>query len=164
MTVAVTQKQRAAANRPPLFFAREVQLTRTYVFRADDFYRGGPVGRSLGAEADSADIQNLAEHVLRKKSNRTSRYVSVTLELKIARRFTKAPDYRHVRKVEYARLLDLMAQGIINIWDATRVNAELTRAPKKLARKARYVRAMMERNSELLIEGQFPAEFLEYVN
>ena len=66
--------------------------------------------------------------------------------------------------MEYARLLDLMAQGIINIWDATRVNDELTRAPKKLARKARYVRAMMERNSELLIEGQFPAEFLEYVN
>src|SRR5207253_5844400 len=101
------------------------------------FYRQGPVGRALGSEADAADIQNFAIHVLRKESNRTSRYVSFTKELKIARRFTKASDYRHIRKLEYARLLDLAEQGIINIWDAPRVYAELTRASKEAHQESR---------------------------
>src|SRR5205823_2612320 len=73
---------------------------RNYVFRGDDHYRGGPLGRALGAEADTADIQNFADHVLRKESTRTSRYTSFTEEVKVARKFTTASDNRHVQKVE----------------------------------------------------------------
>ena len=29
-----------------------------YLFRGDDHYRGGPVGKALGVEADGADIQD----------------------------------------------------------------------------------------------------------
>jgi hypothetical protein len=139
-------------------------VTRTNLFRADDFYRGGPGGSASGLEADSADIQDFIEHVLRKESNRTSRYVSFTEELKAARRFTLAPDQRHIRKVEWARLQDLASQGIIVIWDADRVYERLSQGSKKLAKKANDVRASMQRNSELLIEGQLSEELFERVN
>jgi hypothetical protein len=141
-----------------------VHLPRTYLFRGDDFYRGGPVGRALGLEADSANIQDFIEHVLRKESNRTSRYVSFTEELKAAERFTLAPDNRHIRKVEWARLQDLASQGIIQIWDAERVYEALSQGSRKLVKKANDVRAAMRRNSELLIEGQLSEEFFERVN
>ena len=58
---------------------------RKYIFRGDDNYRGGPVGRALGAEADAADIQNIADHVLRKESNLSSRYTSFTEGAAVAR-------------------------------------------------------------------------------
>lgn len=93
--------------------AAEFPPHRRYLFRGDDNYRGGPVGLAFGSEADAADIQNFADHVLRKESSRTSRYVSFTEEVRVARRFTSAADDRRVRKVEAARLRELMAQGII---------------------------------------------------
>jgi hypothetical protein len=42
---------------------------RSYVFRGDDRYQGGPVGRALGA--DAADIQDFADHVLGSRMNPT---------------------------------------------------------------------------------------------
>src|SRR5436190_14967945 len=94
------------------------EKTRNYIFRGDDNYRGGPVGRALGVEADTADIQNFADHVLRKESNLSSRYTSFTEETKIARKFTLASDNRFVRKAEMARLRELQSQGTIKIWDS----------------------------------------------
>lgn len=40
----------------------------------------------------------------------------------------------------------------------------LAQAQRKLARQAADVRNAMRRNSELLIEGQIPADYLERVN
>jgi hypothetical protein len=137
---------------------------RNYVFRGDDNYRGGPVGRALGAEADAADIQNFADHVLRKESNLSSRYTSFTEETKVARKFTLAFDNRYVRKAEMARLRELQSQGTIRIWDSDQVYDALRQGPRKLARQAADVRTAMRRNSELLIEGQIPADVLEPVN
>ena len=31
---------------------------RTYIFRGDDSFRGGTIGRAFGPEADEADIQD----------------------------------------------------------------------------------------------------------
>jgi hypothetical protein len=87
-------------NDPVMEAAETSAKERTYVFRGDDAYQGGPVGRALGAQADEADIQNFADHVLRKESNRASRYVSFTGEVKVARRFTSAPDNRNICKAE----------------------------------------------------------------
>ena len=134
---------------------------RSYVFRGDDDYRGGPVGRALGAEADAADIQNFADHVLRKESNRSSRYVSFTEEVKVARRFASASDNRYVRKADVAALRDLELQGVIRIWDADEVHAALNEGPRKLAKQASDVRAAMRRNGESLIEGRIPEGVLE---
>lgn len=122
-----------------------------YLFRGDDNCRGGPVGLSLGEEADAADIQDFAEHVLRKESQRTSRYASFTMETKIARKFTSAPDNRYVRKVELIVLRELERQGFIKVWDAEQVHAVLRQGPKKLANQAADVRAAMRKNRESLI-------------
>lgn len=135
-----------------------------YLFRGDDNYRGGPVGPSLGEEADAAHIQDFAEHVLRKESQRTSRYTSFTMETKIARKFTSASDNRYVRKVELIVLHELERQGFIKVWDAEQVHAALRQGPKKLANQAADVRAAMRKNREILIEGQIPEGILQTVN
>lgn len=134
---------------------------RNYVFRGDDNYRGGPVGRALGVEADGADIQNFADHVLRKESNRTSRYSSFTEEVTVARKFTSASDNRYVSKADMTSLRELEAQGVIRIWDPDQVHVVLREGPRKLAMQASDVRAAMRRNSEILVEGQIPAGILE---
>jgi hypothetical protein len=102
--------------------------------------------------------------VLRKESNRTSRYVSFTQDPKIARRFTTASDNRFVRKAEMGALRALEAQGEIRIWDPDQVEAALARGPRKLAKRAADVRAAMGRNSEILIEGQIPGGLLSPTN
>jgi hypothetical protein len=137
---------------------------RRYVFRGDDSYRNGAIGRALGAEADAADIQDFAEHILRKEPNRTSRYVSFTQDVKVARRFTTACDNRFVRKADLAALRALEAQGEIRVWGPDQVEAGLARGPRKLAKRAADVRAAMVRNSEILIEGQIPGGVLTTTN
>jgi hypothetical protein len=137
---------------------------RSYFFRGDDQYRGGPVGRDFGAEADAADIQNPADHVLRKESNRSSRYTSFTTETKIARRFTSAEDHRYVRKVDMIRLRELESLGTIRIWTPDLVHAELSQGPRKLAKQAADVRTAMRRNREILVEGQIPEHLIEFVS
>jgi hypothetical protein len=134
---------------------------RTYLFRGDDNYVGGPVGRALGSDADGADIQDPAEHVLRKECMRSSRYTSFTEEVKVARKFTSAQDNRYVYKAELAELCNLEAQGVIRIWDPDRVHEALLASGKKLAKQAADVRTAMQRNSEILIEGQIPAGVLK---
>jgi hypothetical protein len=137
---------------------------RNFLFRGDDNYRGGPAGRALGAEADTADIQNFADHVLRKESNRTSRYTSFTQELKVARKFTSASDNRYVSKADIAALRELETQGQIRIWDPDQVEAALREGPRKLPKQAADVRAAMRRNSEILVEGRIPVGILERTN
>jgi hypothetical protein len=129
--------------------AASAATERDYVFRGDDNYRGGPVGRALGAEADAADIQNIADHVLRKESSTTSRYTSFTEEVKVARKFTSAADGRYVSKADVAVLRDLEAAGVIEIWYPHQAYAALKAGPKKLAKQAADVRAAMTKNSEL---------------
>lgn len=141
-----------------------VAKPRTYGFRGDDNYQVGPVGRSLGAEADAADIQTFADHVLRKESSLSSRYVSFTEEVKVARKFTSASDNRNVRKVDIKVLQELDKRGVIRIWDPDRVCEALKAGPKKLAKQASDVRAAMRRNNEILIEGQIPEGVLQPTN
>jgi hypothetical protein len=138
--------------------------TKKYVFRGDDKYRGGAVGKALGADADSAKIQSFDYHVLRKESNVTSRFTSFTTELKIARKFTGAVDDRRVAKADMSKLQEIESRGIIRIWDPDQVFEVLMDGPRKLARQAGDVRSAMRRNCEILIEGQVPARIVLLVN
>lgn len=138
--------------------------TRTYFFRGDDRYTGGYVGRALGTHADAADIQNPADHVLRKESSRSSRFTSFSLEVAVARKFTSASDNRCVIKVKVSSLEELESQGILRILNADRVFEILREGPRKYAKQAADVRTAMLRNCEILIEGQIPAELLERTN
>ena len=136
----------------------------SFLFRGDDGYFGGSIGRELGAEADAADIQNPADHVLRKESNRSSRFASFTEEVKIARKFTSASDNRHVSKVEWSALLECDARAAIRIWTPDRVHTALLAGSRRDARQASDVRAAMARNNEILIEGCIPAEIVHRTN
>ena len=142
----------------------DVLGSRKYLFRGDESYRDGSIGRELGEEADSADIQDFAEHVLRKESTRSSRFTSFTEELKIARSiFTSAADNRFVIKVELSALRELESKGAIRIWDPEQVSNLLNQGPRKLAKRAADVRTAMRRNREVLVEGRIPGEIIETV-
>src|SRR4051794_4189406 len=154
----------AAAEESTAEDAANAVRKRNYLFRGDDNYGGGPIGKSLGAEPDAADNQDFAAHVPRKESNRTSRYASFTEEVKVAQKFTSASDNRYVSKADLAALRELEAQGVIRIWGPDQVYAALKEGPKKLAKQASDVQGAMTRNSEILIEGQIPAGALERTN
>lgn len=132
-----------------------------YLLRGDDYYRGGPIGKALGVEADEADIQDFADHVLRKETRRSSRYTSFTTEVKIAKKFSRAADCRAVVKVKTAVLRELESQNVLRIWNSNQVYERLIRDTKKLAKQAGDVRTAMRRNGEILIEGQVPANVID---
>jgi len=94
----------------------------------------------------------------------SSRYASFTEEVRIARKFTSAPDNRYVCKADLAALREVEARGGIRIWNADQVYAALMEGPRKLAKQASDVRAAMKRNCEILIEGQIPVGILEQAN
>jgi hypothetical protein len=118
----------------------------TYLFRGDSGLRDGPIGRALGEDADSADIQNCADHVLRKESRRSSRYSSFTAEVAIARKFTSSADNRDVGKVKLNVLRQLESVGAARILDPDCLYNELLALGGKQTRQAADVRAAMRRN------------------
>ncbi|WP_196349532.1 RHS repeat domain-containing protein [Planctopirus limnophila] len=135
------------------FFGRKL-------FRADDFWDGGPVGIPL-AEAALAKIQTFAEHVLRKRRNDTSRYTSFSTMLKDAKRFTDAPDNRYISKAEFDALHKLEQDGIIKIHTPESVYQRMMAGTADEVKEAKDVRDAMIRNHEILIEGQIPAGLLK---
>jgi hypothetical protein len=141
----------------------------SYLFRADDNYRmGDPVGFELDSEeAMEADIQNPLAHVLDKESGQTSRYVSFSVAIAIKggggpRRFTKN---NKILKVALAALQQLEANGRIRIYTPEQVTEMIRKNPKKkINRQANNVQAAMEKNGEVLIEGQIPGDIIVAAN
>ncbi len=138
--------------------------SKSYIFRGDDQYRGQAVGRAFGAEANSAQTQSFADHVLRKESRITSRCTSFTTELKIARRFAKASADRQIAKASLTELRVVEKQGAIRIWNADQVFDAMKIVPGRLAKQAGDVRAAMRKNYEILIEAQIPKQIVLPVN
>jgi hypothetical protein len=133
--------------------------TLSYLFRGDAGYAGGPVGLPLDSpEARAADIQDPADHVLRKASARTSIFVSFTTKLAVADRF--GGDRRSVLKVAVVALQQLESAGTIRMWTPEATWASLRQAGKKAAKHATATRDAMRRNAEVLIEGQIPEDVI----
>lgn len=141
----------------------------SYLFRADDNYkRGNPIGYKLDSEdAIEADIQSPLEHVLDKESGQTSRYVSFSNAISIkgqggAKKFTKN---NKIFKVSVAALQQLEAEGKIRIYNPEQIANILKQSPKKkVSQEANNVKAVMEKNGEILIEGQIPSDVVYWVN
>lgn len=137
----------------------------SYLFRADDNYKiGNPVGFELdGEEAIAADIQNLLVHVLDKESAQTSRYISFSTAIAIkggggSQRFTKK---NKILKVPWQALQQLETDGKIRIYTPEDVAEIISQnSKKKIRKKANDVKAAMEKNGEILIEGQIPGNFI----
>jgi Domain of unknown function (DUF4157)/Annexin len=137
----------------------------SFLFRADDDYKmGNPVGFELDSEdAQQANIKSPLEHVLDKESGDTSIYVSFSTAIRMpggggAIKFTKK---NKMLKVASEALKQLEAEGKIKIYTPEQV-AELIRQnpKKKISKQANNVKAAMEKNGEILIEGQIPGEFI----
>ena len=83
-------------------------LASSFIFRADDEYRGGDIGRPLGSDADITDPYT---HVQNKKSGQSSIYTSFgDSKGKVSPKFGK-----NVSKVKLDELKKLEAEGIIKI-------------------------------------------------
>jgi hypothetical protein len=137
----------------------------SFLFRADDDYKmGNPVGFELDSEdAQQVNIKSPLEHVLDKESGDTSIYVSFSTAIRMpggggAIKFTKK---NKMLKVASEALKQLEAEGKIKIYTPEQV-AELIRQnpKKKISKQANNVKAAMEKNGEILIEGQIPGEFI----
>lgn len=141
----------------------------SYLFRADDNYRmGDPVGFELDSEeAMEADIQNPLNHVLDKESGQTSRYISFSVAIAIkggggSRRFTKK---NKILKVASEALNQLEADGKIRMYTPEQVAEMIRQNPKKkISKEANNVKAAMEKNGEILIEGQIPGDIITWAN
>jgi hypothetical protein len=137
----------------------------SFLFRADDDYKtGDPVGFELHSQNSlQADIQNPLDHILDKEGGDTSIYVSFSTAIKISGgggsiRFTNK---NKIYKVAWQILEQLEAEGIIRMYTPAQV-AEIIRqnSKKKICKQANNVRAAMEKNGEILVEGQIPGEFI----
>jgi hypothetical protein len=141
---------------------RSLHGQASYFFRGDEAYQGGAVGLPLGsAEAQAAAIQDPADHVLRKRSGVTSVYTSFTLKVSVARRFGGAR--QAVLKAEVAGLQRLEAGGVIKLIFPDGAYRLLQGMGKKAAKHAVATRDAMERNAEVLVEGQIPAGILQWI-
>ncbi|WP_394849961.1 hypothetical protein LZC95_21210 [Pendulispora brunnea] len=136
---------------------------RRFLFRADDeWVVGTPIGLPLDSEeANTADIQTPWEHVSEKKGTMTSRYVSFSEIIGShkggAAKFTRKDI---IAKAVWEALQTLQKEGKIRILTPNDVVAMMQAEKPKVRRLASAVKADMEKNKEILIEGQIPAEYL----
>lgn len=132
-----------------------------YVFRGDKNYRRTAVGVPLDSEAaQAADIQNPADHVLRKEPGRTSIYTSFTASLSVAERFS---ELRWIIKAEVAALRELEAEGVIRLLLPSDAYELLKASGRRLTNEAGPTRDYMLRNAEILVEGQVPAHIIRKI-
>jgi hypothetical protein len=142
--------------------------THSYLFRADDRYI---LGDSIGFELDSnsaqnADIQTPWEHVLDKEPGQTSRFVSFSDRINLpsgggAQKFSKKGK---ILKVSWEAVQELENRGKLRTYTPTQVAERMEQDPKKKIRKqANNVNEAMEKNGEILVEGQIPGNLLVLV-
>ena len=140
----------------------------SYLYRADDNYKNGD---SIGFELDSeeaieADIQNPMDHVFNKESGQTSRYISFSNAISVkgsggAKKFTKN---NKIFKVSTEALQELEAEGKIRIYSYEQAAEIIRQNPKKkINREANNIKTAMEKNGEILIEGQIPGNLIVWV-
>ncbi len=124
------------------------------VFRGDDFYKGGDMGLPLGSEAD---IMTPWEHV-RRESNQSSIFTSFSDTRASALKFTKG---NNVYKVSMDDLRRLETEGVIKIHTPESVAEAMKSHPKRKIRiDANNVKQIMEKNGEILVEGQIPSKYI----
>lgn len=147
--------------------AEQASKSGRYIFRGDDEYRGGSLGFGIASkQAFEADIQTPWEHVSKKESYQTSRYISFSERIRMSGNrgaifFTKK---RIIIKVSWDTIKQLESQGTIKVYTPADVESIMLQQKRKISKRAQAVRDEMEKNGEILIEGQLPEEILIIVN
>jgi RHS repeat-associated protein len=122
----------------------------SHLFRGDNNYSGGPVGRPLGS---SADVTTPWDHV-RKESNQTSIFTSFSTTRNSTKKFASE---NNIVKVSLSDINDLQQRGIIKVHSPDDVAEMMRNHPDRRVRKdANNVRQIMQKNNEVLIEGEIP--------
>jgi hypothetical protein len=79
-----------------------------------------------------------------------------------AKKFTKN---NKILKVSVTALQQLEAEGKIRIYSPEQIADILKQNPKKkVSQEANNVKTVMEKNGEILIEGQIPSNVINWVN
>lgn len=131
-----------------------------YIFRGDDRYvRGNPMGQVLDSEHEPPEAREFMEHVQANlKRGKISRFLSFTRSVRTATRFTKA---NRIYRVQFKELRRLEQAGEVRIYNADQVRDLMEKDPDPAVRnQANNVRRNMERNQEILVEGQIPATLI----
>lgn len=118
-----------------------------YIFRGDDEYRGGSLGFQIGSkQAEEADIQTPWEHVSKKESYQTSRYMSFSERIRMpgnrgAIFFTKK---KIIIKVSWDTIKHLENEGKIKVYTPEAVENVMLQQKRKISKRAQAVRDEME--------------------
>jgi RHS repeat-associated protein len=125
------------------------------LFRGDDGYTGGDMGRPLGSDAD---IKDPWDHV-RRESTESSAFTSFSETNKSASKFTEDGN---VFKVDRAELEKMQEAGEIKIHTPEDVRDAMKVHPDKKVRKdANNVYEIMKKNDEVLVEGVIPENLIK---
>ena len=106
------------------------------------------------------------DHVLNKKSGKSSRYVSFSTAISIpggggSKKFTRK---NKILKAAWKALQQLASDGKIRIYTPEQVAEMIRQNPNKsISKQANNVKATMEQNGEILIEGQIPGALIAWV-
>ena len=106
------------------------------------------------------------DHVLNKESGQSSRYVSFSTAIAIPggdepKKITKK---NKILKAAWEALEQLASDGKIRIYTPEQVAEMIRQNPKKsISKQANNVKATMEQNGEILIEGQIPGDLIAWV-
>ena len=139
----------------PIMWVDPFGLASSYLFRGDDNYNGGSVGKPLGS---SADINTPWDHV-RKEDNKTSIFTSFATTRKSTKKFTSE---NNVSKVSLSDLNNLQKEGVIKVYSSDDVAEMMKNHPDKRIRKdANNVKQIMKKNNEVLIEGEIPESVIK---
>jgi RHS repeat-associated protein len=123
-----------------------------FLYRGDDYRRkNDPIGYPLGSpEAESADVQTPWDHVQKKQSDMTSRYISLSMEQKNASKFGST------YKISREEIERLEKAGTIKVLTPERVRSMMEE--EGMSKSAiQGVMQDMQKNNEILVEGQIPA-------
>jgi len=106
------------------------------------------------------------DHVLNKKSGKSSRYVSFSTAISIPggggpKKITKK---NKILKAAWEALQQLASDGKIRIYTPEQVAEMIRQNPKRqISKQANNVKVAMEKNGEILIEGQIPGDLIAWV-
>ena len=131
----------------------------TFLFRGDDYYKGGNIGVPISGDVDAVDVIN---HIRQKKTGNP--YVSFSTKQAKGTGDSRGAGFfgNKILKVntdDLKSLVDSCAVKIITPDDAYDIIS--AHSKKKISKDAGNIRRIMQRNNERLIQGQIPSSIIQ---